>query len=199
MQWDKFMVASDIEWNQFKTLDKKETGLGTYYFSTTIRTKLSKMEKGAPAKILVQQLSHRLLFAQHSEKPHEPIHERTFQMLVQAYRDCKMLKLVNYTYSSWSNQPKNFDGKTLLAVFEERLASNKAEMREFIRKSVEDSSTQCIWEALSHREGLQITTADHKYVVNSSMLRKFATLLLQDHELFDDFAVGLTDSLLMNI
>ena len=110
-----------------------------------------------------------------------------------------MLKLVNYTYSSRANQPKNFDGQTLLAVFQEKLTSSRAEMCEFIAKSIGDSSTQCIWEALSYREGLQITSADHKYVVNSSILRKFATLLLQDDKLFDDFVVELTDSLLLNM
>ena len=76
----------------------------------------------------------------------------------------------------------------------------QAEMCSFLDETINSSSTQCIWKALSYRpdEG-SYAPADHKYVLNCSILRKITELILPRTELFTRFVVSLVDSLLMNL
>lgn len=119
---------------------------------------------------------------------------------MQAYRDCKRIKFRNYVQACWSNSAKYFDGQTLLKIFEHRLKNAREEMCNFLDETISSSATQCIWKALSYRpdEG-SYPPADHKYVLNCSIMRKFAELILPQTELFTRFAVSLVDSLLLNL
>ena len=68
----------------------------------------------------------------------------TFNQLIEAYSECKKIKSRNYVYASWTNQPKNFDGKTLMKILESRLKVAEAGMCDFISQTLNNSAIQSI-------------------------------------------------------
>ena len=99
-------------------------------------------------------------------------------MIHKAYRECKILKLRNYTYANWSTQPKYFDSRTLSTVFESGLNTSDHEMRKFIEKALDDIALQCFWHSLTGQEYIKNFWENRVSVVNCAILRKLANTLL---------------------
>lgn len=153
------------------------------------------MEKGQPAKMLLQKLSQRLLCSLYLKK--RVAIDENFQTIVSAYQDCKMIKFSNYTYASWSIESKCFDGNVLTAALEDKLKSSETELCEFIESTLSKGAINSIWAALSYRRDMKMDV-DLKYLVNASILRKIVPILMKRGDLLDKFAVKLFDALLLN-